>query len=272
MLPGLRFHLSESGALRLLLGILRLLTLRDSRLFRVETSHRIILYMTAFLGLHLALGNTDLLLLQGRLHDLRLFRSGFFTACIKFIRLHHGADKLALFRLERQMRCLLILRMQRRVELLLLRSLCILMQLAGIHRMLGFVERLLGLFTLFRVYGAGRNRLLILVKLAGVLPLLLGSGLRTGMGVAVCVRPADGRLRLLRLNDIFLRRCRAHSIARDFAACHADESAAEKACRSRASTAGFPGCRSRTVTAAAAQCAADRAGRGVDGAHGDHCF
>ena len=42
--------------------------------------------------------------------------------------------------------------------------------------------------------------------------------------------------------------------------------------RSRASTAGFPGCRSRTVTAAAAQCAADRAGRGVDGAHGDHCF
>ena len=137
MLSGLRFHLSESGALRLLLGMLRLL----------------------------ALGNTDLLLLQGRLHDLRLFRSGFFTACIKFIRLHHSADKLALFRLERQMRCLLILRMQRRVELLLLRSLCILMQLAGIHRMLGFVERLLGLFTLFRVYGAGRNRLLILVKL-----------------------------------------------------------------------------------------------------------
>ena len=53
--------------------------------------------MTAFLGLHLALGNTDLLLLLGRLHDLRLFRSGFFTACIKFIRLHHRADKLALF-------------------------------------------------------------------------------------------------------------------------------------------------------------------------------
>ena len=47
--------------------------------------------------LHLALGNTDLLLLQGRLHDLRLFRSGFFAACIKFIRLHHRADKLALF-------------------------------------------------------------------------------------------------------------------------------------------------------------------------------
>ena len=168
------------------------------------------------------------------------------------------------------MRCLLILRMQRRVELLLLRGLRILMELAGIHRMLGFVERLLGLFTLFRVYGAGRNRLLILVKLAGVLPLLLGSRLRTRMGIAARVRPADSCLRLLRLNDIFLRRCRAHSIARDFAACHADESAAEKACRSRASTAGFPGCRSRTVTAAAAQCAADRAGRGVDGAHGNH--
>ena len=272
MLPGLRFHLSESGALRLLLGILRLLTLRDSRLFRVETSHRIILYMTAFLGLHLALGNTDLLLLQGRLHDLRLFRSGFFTACIKFIRLHHGADKLALFRLERQMRCLLILRMQRRVELLLLRSLCILMDLAGVYGMLRFVKRLLGVFSLFRVYSARRNRLLILVKLAGILPLLLRSHLRTGMGVAARVCPADGRLGLLRLDDIFLRRCRAHSIARDFAACHADESAAEKACRSRASTAGFPGCRSRTVTAAAAQCAADRAGRGVDGAHGDHCF
>ena len=30
------------------------------------------------------------------------------------------------------MRCLLILRMQRRVELLLLRSLCILMDLAGV--------------------------------------------------------------------------------------------------------------------------------------------
>ena len=170
------------------------------------------------------------------------------------------------------MRCLLILRMQRRVELLLLRGLRILMELAGIHRMLGFVERLLGLFTLFRVYDAGRNRLLILVKLAGILPLLLRSHLRTGMGVAARVCPADGRLGLLRLDDIFLRRCRAHSIARDFAACHADESAAEKACRSRASTAGFPGCRSRTVTAAAAQCAADRAGRGVDGAHGDHCF
>ena len=170
------------------------------------------------------------------------------------------------------MRCLLILRMQRRVELLLLRSLCILMQLAGIHGMLGFMERLLVFFLLLRFYSAGGNRLLILVKLAGVLPLLLGSGLRTGMGVAVCVRPADGRLGLLRLDDIFLRRCRAHSIARNFAACHADESAAEKACRSRASAAGFPGCRSRTVTAAAAQCAADCAGRGVDGAHGDHCF
>ena len=148
----------------------------------------------------------------------------------------------------------------------------ILMQLAGIHRMLGFVERLLGLFTLFRVYGAGRNRLLILVKLAGVLPLLLGSGLRTGMGVAARVCPADSCLRLLRLDDVLFSSCCTHRIARDFAACHADESAAEKACRSRASTAGFPGCRSRTVTAAAAQCAADRAGRGVDGAHGDHCF
>ena len=170
------------------------------------------------------------------------------------------------------MRCLLILRMQRRVELLLLRSLCILMDLAGVYGMLRFVKRLLGVFSLFRVYSAGRNRLLILVKLAGILPLLLRSHLRTGMGVAARVCPADGRLGLLRLDDIFLRRCRAHSIARDFAACHADESAAEKACRSRASTAGFPGCRSRTVTAAAAQCAADRAGRGVDGAHGDHCF
>ena len=39
----------------------------------------------------------------------------------------------------------------------------ILMQLAGIHRMLGFVERLLGLFTLIRDYGAGRTRLLLLV-------------------------------------------------------------------------------------------------------------
>ena len=97
MLPGLRFHLSESGALRLLLGILRLLTLRDSRLFRVETIHRIMLCMVAFLGLHLARGSADLLLLQGRLHDLRLFRSGFFAACIKFIRLHHRADKLDLF-------------------------------------------------------------------------------------------------------------------------------------------------------------------------------
>ena len=47
------------------------------------------------------------------------------------------------------MRCLLILRMQRRVELLLLRSLRILMQLAGVHGMLGFVERLLRLFMLF---------------------------------------------------------------------------------------------------------------------------
>ena len=69
MLPGLRFHLPEGDGLRILLGMLRLF----------------------------ALGNTDLLLLQGRLYDLRLFRSGFFAACIKFIRLHHRADKLALF-------------------------------------------------------------------------------------------------------------------------------------------------------------------------------
>ena len=168
------------------------------------------------------------------------------------------------------MRRLLILRMQRRMELLLLFGLRILMQLAGVHGMLGFMERLLGFFALFRVYSAGGKRLLILVKLAGVLPLLFRSRLRTGMGVAVCVCPADGRLRLLRLDDVFLRRCRAYCVACDFAACHADQTAAEKACRSRTSAAGFPGCRSRTVTAAAAQCAADRAGRGVDGAHGDH--
>ena len=117
---------------------------------------------------------------------------------------------------------------------------------------------------------ADRSDEFAVVKLAGILPLLLRSHLRTGMGVAARVCPADGRLGLLRLDDIFLRRCRAHSIARDFAACHADQTAAEKACRSRTSAAGFPGCRSRTVTAAAAQCAADRAGRGVDGAHGDH--
>ena len=97
MLLGLRFHLPEGDGLRILLGMLRLLMLRDSRLFRVETIHRIMLRMAAFRGLHFALGSADLLLLQGRLHDLRLFRSGFFTACIKFIRLHHRADKLALF-------------------------------------------------------------------------------------------------------------------------------------------------------------------------------
>ena len=168
------------------------------------------------------------------------------------------------------MRCLLILRMQRRVELLLLRGLCILMQLAGIHGMLGFMERLLGFFLLLRFYSAGRNRLLILVKLAGILPLLLRSRLRTGMGVAARVCPADSCLGLLRLDDVLLSSCCTHRIACDFAACHSDQTAAEKACRSRAPTAGFPGCRSRTVTAAAAQCAADRAGRGVDGAHGDH--
>lgn len=177
MLPGLRFHLSEGGVLRVLLDMLRLFALRNAGLFHVETSHRIMLCMAAFLGLHFALGNADLLLLQGGLHDLRLFRSGFFTACFKFIRLHHRAGELAALRLERQMRCLLILRMQRRVELLLLRGLCILMQLAGVHRMPGFVERLLRLFALFRVYSAGRNRLLILLKLAGGLPLLLGSRL-----------------------------------------------------------------------------------------------
>ena len=170
------------------------------------------------------------------------------------------------------MRCLLILRMQRRVELLLLRGLRILMELAGIHGMLRFMERLLRTFLLLRFYSTGRNRLLVLVKLAGVLPPPLRSRLRTRMGIAARVRPADSCLRLLRLDDVLLSSCCTHSIARNFAACHADESAAEKACRSRASTAGFPGCRSRTVTAAAAQCAADCAGRGVDGAHGDHCF
>ena len=56
MLPGLRFHLSEGGSLRILLDVLRLFALRDAGLFRVETSHRIMLCMTAFLRLHLALG------------------------------------------------------------------------------------------------------------------------------------------------------------------------------------------------------------------------
>lgn len=64
---------------------------------QVYGSEDIMLCMVAFLGLHLALGNTDLLLLQGRLHDLRLFRSGFFAACFKFIRLHHRAGKFAAF-------------------------------------------------------------------------------------------------------------------------------------------------------------------------------
>ena len=156
--------------------------------------------------------------------------------------------------------------MQRRVELLLLRSLCILMELAGIHRTLRFMECLLRAFLLLRFYSAGRNRLLILVKLAGVLPLLLGSG----MGVATCVCPADSRLGLLRLDDVLLSSCCTHRIACDFAACHSDQTAAEKACRSRTSAAGFPGCRSRSVTAAASQCAADCACRSVDGAHGNH--
>ena len=162
--------------------------------------------------------------------------------------------------------------MQRRVELLLLRSLCILMDLAGVYGMPRFVKRLLGVFSLLRFYSAERNRLLVLVKLAGVLPLLLGSGLRTRMGVAARVCPADSCLRLLRLDDVLLSSCCTRRIACDVAACHSDQTAAEKACRSRASTAGFPGCRSRTVTAAAAQCAADCAGCGVDGAHGEHCF
>ena len=95
MLPGLRFHLSEGGSLRILLNVLRLFALHDAGLFRVETSHRIMLCMTAFLGLHLALGNADLLLLQGGLHDLRLFRSGFLAARFKFIRLHYRAGKFA---------------------------------------------------------------------------------------------------------------------------------------------------------------------------------
>ena len=117
------------------------------------------------------------------------------------------------------MRCLLILRMQRRVELLLLRSLCILMDLAGVYGMLRFVKRLLGVFSLFRVYSARRNRLLILVKLAGILPLLLRSHLRTGMGVAARVCPADSCLGLLRLDDVLLSSCCTHRIACDFAAC-----------------------------------------------------
>ena len=170
------------------------------------------------------------------------------------------------------MRCLLILRMQRRVEPLLLRSLCILMDLAGVYGMLRFMECLLRTFLLLRFYSAGRNRLLVLVKLAGILPLLLRSRLRTGMGIAARVCPADGRLGLLRLDDVLLSSCCTHRIARDFAACHADESAAEKACRCCASDPRFSGCRRRSVMAAASQCAADCAGRGVDGAHGDHCF
>ena len=161
-------------------------------------------------------------------------------------------------------------RMQRCVELLLLRSLCILMQLACVYGMLGFMKCLLGAFLLLRFYSAGRNRLLILVKLAGVLPLLLGSRLRTRMGIAARVRPADSCLRLLRLDDVLLSSCCTHRIACDFAACHSDQTAAEKACRSRTSAAGFSGCGRRSVTAAASQCAADCACRSVDGAHGNH--
>ena len=75
------------------------------------------------------------------------------------------------------MRCLLILRMQRRVELLPLRSLRILMELADVHGTLRFMKCLLRAFLLLRFYSAGRNRLLILVKLITVLPLLLRSRL-----------------------------------------------------------------------------------------------
>ena len=95
MLPGLRFHLPEGGGLRILLDMLRLFALRDTGLFCVESIHRVMLRMAAFLRLHFALGNADLLLLQGGLHDLRLLRSGFFAACFKFVRLHHRAGKFA---------------------------------------------------------------------------------------------------------------------------------------------------------------------------------
>ena len=69
MLLGLRFHLSEGGGLRILLNVLCLFTLRDAGLFRVETSYRITLCITAFLGLHLALGNANLLLLASNSSD-----------------------------------------------------------------------------------------------------------------------------------------------------------------------------------------------------------
>ena len=97
MLPRLRFHLPEGGGLRILLDMLRLFALRNARLFHVESGHRIMLRVAAFLRLHFALGNADLLLLHGRLHDLRLFRSCFFIVCFKFIRLHYRAGKFAAF-------------------------------------------------------------------------------------------------------------------------------------------------------------------------------
>ena len=56
MLPGLRFHLSEGGDLCILLGMLCLLAPRNAGLLRVETIHRIMLRMAAFLRLHFALG------------------------------------------------------------------------------------------------------------------------------------------------------------------------------------------------------------------------
>ena len=49
--------------------------------------------------------------------------------------------------------------------------------IAAVCLMLGFMERLLGFFLLFRFYGAGRNRLLVLIELITVLPLLLRSRL-----------------------------------------------------------------------------------------------
>ena len=52
-----------------------------------------------------------------------------------------------------------------------MKVLAILMDLAGVYGMLRFVKRLLGVFSLLRFYSAERNRLLILVKLAGILPL-----------------------------------------------------------------------------------------------------
>ena len=83
------------------------------------------------------------------------------------------------------MRCLLILRMQRRVELLLLCCLRILMELAGVYGMLRFVKRLLGVFSLLRFYSAERNCLLILVKLVA----WLVTGSVSVMAIAMIVEP-----------------------------------------------------------------------------------